>query len=64
LIRQHDFVERADIDDLLWNVLPSWMDDKKKKIKINHLLTELSTKKIIMNIGTRINSKWVLFKAS
>ncbi len=64
LIDQHGFAERKDLDDLLWNVLPSWMNDKKKKIKINHLLTELSTKKIIINTGTRINSKWIIFRQS
>jgi ATP-dependent DNA helicase RecG len=59
-IKQHKFAERKDIDELLWDVLPNWMDEKKKKIKINHLLTELSKKGKIENSGSRSQSKWVL----
>jgi ATP-dependent DNA helicase RecG len=60
-IQQHKYAERKDIDELLWNVLPDWMTDKQKKTKINHLLTGLSTKKIIKNTGTRNESNWVLY---
>ncbi|HQN16710.1 MAG TPA: putative DNA binding domain-containing protein [Bacteroidales bacterium] len=59
-IREHKSLKRSDIDDLLWNKLPEWMDDKQKKIKINNLLSELRKRKKIENIGTFKNSKWVL----
>lgn len=63
-IRQHTNVERKDIDELLWNVLPVWMTDKQKKTKINHLLTGLSNKNVIRNTGTRNQSVWILCKAN
>ena len=59
-IQQHNNAERRDIDELLWNVLPAWMTDKQKKTKINHLLTGLSTKKVIKNTGTRYQPIWIL----
>jgi len=59
-IREHAHLERKDIDELLWDKLPAWMDDKKKKIKINHLLTELSSNQEIINVGTRKMPKWIL----
>ncbi len=59
-IKQHTFVERKDIDDLLWDVLPNWMTDKQKKTKINHLLTDLKQKARIENKGNDFKSKWVL----
>jgi ATP-dependent DNA helicase RecG len=59
-IEEHTHLVRKEIDELLWDKLPNWMDEKKKKIKINHLLTELSTSKKIMNGGTR---KWTLPKS-
>ncbi len=59
-IREHAHLERKDIDELLWDKLPAWMDNKKKKIKINHLLTELSSNQKIINVGTRKMPKWIL----
>ena len=60
-LKQHGFAERKDIDELLWDVLPTWMNHKQKKTKINHLLTELSTKKNkILNVGSYAQSKWTI----
>jgi ATP-dependent DNA helicase RecG len=59
-IKEHTHLERKEIDELLWSKLPDWMDEKKKKIKINHLLTELSGNGVIQNIGSRFQSKWIL----
>lgn len=59
-LKQHGNASREDIDELLWNVLPAWMSDKQKKTRINHLLTELGSKKQIKNIGSTRPSKWVL----
>jgi len=59
-IKQHGNVERKDINELLWDVLPSWMDDKQKYTKINHLLAELRRKNIIRNTGSDYKSNWIL----
>lgn len=59
-IKQHGNVERKDINELLWDVLPSWMNDKQKYTKINHLLAELRKKGKIKNIGSDFKSQWVL----
>ncbi len=61
-ITQHGEASRKDIDDLLMDKLPDFMTLKQKKTKINHLLTELSSeKKVIQNIGSSLKkSKWRL----
>ena len=59
-LKQHGFASRKDIDELLWNVIPDWMSDKQKKIRVNHLLTEMSSKDKITNTGSRGQSRWVL----
>lgn len=61
-IKQHGYMERKDADELLWNKLPQWMDDKQKKIKINHLIAELRKKSKIKNEGTDFKSKWILLE--
>lgn len=57
-IREHTFLERGDVDTLLWNKLPDWMDDKQKKTKVNHLLSELRKKGKIKNLGSLAKPKW------
>ena len=59
-IREHKSMSRKDIDDLLWNKLPEWMNEKQKKVKINNLLSELRRSQKIENQGTYKESKWVL----
>lgn len=59
-IKQHEVMTRKDIDELLWNKLPDWMNDKQKKNKVNNLISELSRNKTMTNIGTFSKSKWVL----
>lgn len=59
-IREHGHVERNDVDELLWNKLPEWMNDKQKKIKINNLLAELRRRNRIRNDGSDNKPKWVL----
>ncbi len=58
-IKQHGFMERKDIDELLWTKLPEWMGDKQRKVKINNILAALRTKKKIKNEGSDIKSKWI-----
>ena len=60
-IKQHTFAERKDIDELLWDVLPSWMSEKQKKYKIGNLISELRRSKKIINEGTDGNPKWIIF---
>ena len=61
-IREHGYVERkdVDVDELLWEKLPDWMNDKQKKIKISNLLSELRSKEKINNEGSSNKPKWVL----
>lgn len=62
-IREHGSVNRSDIDELLWKKLPDWMTEKQRKTKINHLLSELRTKNIIINqSGIDAKPLWVLTK--
>ena len=51
---------RKDIDDLLWNKLPEWMEDNQKKNKIKNLLSELKQLNKIKNTGTKKESVWVI----
>lgn len=59
-IQIHESSTRKEIDELLWNKLPDWMDENQKKNKIRNLLLELRTKDLIANTGTMKVSKWVL----
>ena len=53
-------MERKDVDELLWDKLPNWMTDKQKKKKINNLISVLSRKTKIKNLGSDAKPKWVL----
>lgn len=59
-IEEHGSLARSDIDELLWNKLPEWMDDAKKKNKVTNLLTELRQSGRIESKG---KSGWVLLKS-
>jgi ATP-dependent DNA helicase RecG len=59
-IQDHKALDRKDVDDLLWKKLPDWMSDKQKKVKINHLLSELRRNGKIKNNGSDAKPKWVL----
>ncbi len=59
---EHGTLTRKDIDELLWNKLPEWMDDKQRKNKVTNLITECRKNQKITNSGTDTNPKWVLFK--
>jgi len=61
-IDQHGHLERKDIDELLWNKLPDWMDDHQKKVKINNLLSEMRKKNLIRNEGSDSKPHWKLEK--
>jgi len=53
-------LERKEVDELLWNKLPEWMDEKQRKNKIGNLLSELRIKQRIKNTGTYTKPKWSL----
>lgn len=59
-IIEHGFLERTDINELLWNKLPEWMNDEQKKVKVNHLLSELRQKGKIKNTGSDKKPKWII----
>lgn len=59
-IKEHKSLERSDVDELLWERLPDWMDGKQKKNKIGNLLSELRMKGKIENTGTFSRPKWSL----
>lgn len=59
-IQQHHSINRKDVDELLWNKLPDWMDDKQKKNKITNLLSELRRSGRIKNAGPDVSPVWVL----
>ena len=58
-IKIHKSASRKDIDKLLWNKLPEWMDDKQRKNKIRNLIIELSSQKNIENIGADKKPQWI-----
>ena len=61
-IKEHGHLNRADIEELINNKLPEWMNDDQKKNKINNLISELRRKGKIKNTGSDKNSKWILVK--
>jgi ATP-dependent DNA helicase RecG len=62
-IADHGSLNRKDIDELLWNKLSDLLTDKQKKIKINHLITELRKNGKIINKGNATNPEWRLLEA-
>lgn len=61
---EHGSLSRKDIDELLWNKLPDWMDDKQRKIKVGNLLSELRRKGRIANRGSDTQPSWALVKVA
>jgi len=59
-IGEHGSLTRKEIDELLWNKLPDWMDDTKKKHRVTNLMTECRRRGKIVNEGSDTQSKWVL----
>jgi len=61
-IKQHKYLSRKDIDELLWEKLPNIYNDKQKKSKIGNLIFELRSNGKIINKGTYAFPRWELFK--
>lgn len=58
-IENHGSASREELDELLTDKLPDYMDYDQRKRKIGNLLQELKKGKI-ENIGSRTKPKWVL----
>jgi ATP-dependent DNA helicase RecG len=61
-IREHGSLTRKDIDELLWNKLPDWMNENQRKNKVTNLITECRQSGKIINRSSDAQSKWVLLK--
>jgi ATP-dependent DNA helicase RecG len=61
-VGEHVTMTRKDIDELLWNKLPDWMDDKQKRNKVGNLIGELRRQHKIINTGSDALPVWVLVK--
>jgi len=57
-IKEHGCMSRKDIDKLLWDMLPAWMNEEQKKNRVRNLLGELRRKGIIANRGTDATPEW------
>lgn len=57
-VKEHGTMTRKEIDELLWNKLPEWMDDKQRKIKIGNLIAELRRAGLIVNQGSDTRPVW------
>lgn len=62
-VAEHGSLTRKDIDELLWNKLPDWMDDKQRKNKVGNLIGELRRTSRIINRGSDAQPFWALVKA-
>lgn len=59
-VGEHGSMSRKDIDELLWNKLPDWMNDKQRKIKVGNLVAELRRQKKVINLGSDTRPSWSL----
>lgn len=59
-IKEHGSITRHDVNGLILDKLPDWMNDKQRAYKITNLLAELRRNEIIKNDGIRSNPKWTL----
>jgi ATP-dependent DNA helicase RecG len=57
-IENHKFATREEIDKLLLDKLPDYMDEKQRKKKIENILQEMK-KEFITNVGSNKIPKWV-----
>lgn len=58
LVKEHGPISREKIDEMLMNKLPEVLSEKQKKSKVHNLLSELSRKGVIRNIGSRGQPQW------
>lgn len=61
-IQNHGHATRDEIDQLLFDKLPDYLDEKQRKKKIENILQGLRKNKKIENIGVPKKSKWIIVK--
>lgn len=61
-LKDHGQLSRIEITDILWDVLPSILDDEQKKNKVYNLLKKLKKQGILDNTGKSPKSQWYLVK--
>lgn len=61
-IKEHRSLTRKDIEELLLNKLPEWMNNQQKQNKVGNLLGELRREGYIANEGSMKKPLWVLIK--
>ena len=54
----HGYATRKEIDELLLDKLPDYLDEEQRKKRIENILQQMK-RNTIKNIGTRTNPKWV-----
>ncbi|OAV73660.1 Divergent AAA domain protein [Bacteroidales bacterium Barb6] len=59
-IQEHGSLSRKDIDELLWDMLPAWMDIDQKSNRISYIIKELRLNGQIVNKGTDKIPEWIL----
>jgi ATP-dependent DNA helicase RecG len=59
-IKEHGSLNRKDIDEILWKMLPDYMNDKQRENKIRNLIAELRRNKKIINKGSSAKPEWFL----
>lgn len=59
-IENHGYALREEIDALILNHLPAYMDEKQRKKRIENILQELKYSGLIINSGSRGKSKWIM----
>jgi len=57
-IEIYGYATRKEIDELLLDKLPDYLDDEQRKKRIENILQQMR-RNTIKNIGTRTNPKWV-----
>ncbi len=57
-IDEHAEMARGDIDKLIWDILPAWMDEAKRRNRIENLLRELRKSGKIVNFRRGAESVW------
>lgn len=58
----HEFMSKKEIEQLLWELLPDIMDEKKKHSKIHNFLSKLKRENKIGNTGMGPKAKWYWLK--
>lgn len=64
LVREHQPVDRKDVDQLLLTKLPDRLSQEQKLRKVHNLLQELRRSRLIDNRGSRSKPQWVAVEST